>query len=168
MSGAPLVVETQDQAAGLRLWAEQNRADQISARAKPASDPERTLMLFGSHQPSGQAHKTLTRWHQQGQRWIGDPERWRVVSVDDVNQNLTALARQQPRWGLWIGDGPDASRHALQDLRHLHERGGPLNLLVLHSGQSRPDQLNHLRDVAWRYLGIRLLLIDEHPCRAPL
>jgi hypothetical protein len=162
MSDALLVVDTQDQASGLRLWAEQNRADHASAKVRPAHEPERTLMLFGSRQQPGQGQNTLVRWHQQGHRWIGNPERWRIVAVNICEDDLPALARKQPRWGLWIDDGPDATRHALQDLRQLHERGGPLNLLVLHTGQCRRDHLDHLRDVAWRYLGIRLLLIDEH------
>jgi hypothetical protein len=163
VTGSEPAADTQDQASGLRLWAEQNRADQAAAKARLTHESERTLMLFGLQQGQQHAHQTLMRWHQQGHRWVGQPERWRVVTVDDNSQDLPALARQQPRWGLWIDSAPDGVRQALQDLRQLHERGGPLNLLVLHTGHCRPDLLIHLRDVAWRYLGIRLLLIDERP-----
>jgi hypothetical protein len=150
-----------DQAAGLRRWAEQNRLDQAVPPAKTDIGPDRTLMLFSARYMPGQAYATLQRWHQQGHKWIGHPDRWNVRPVDNTVEDLQVLARQQPRWGIWIDSEPDALRRALQSLRDLHERGGPLNLLVLHSGRCRQDRLINLRDVAQRHLGIRLLLIDE-------
>ncbi|HEX8542328.1 MAG TPA: hypothetical protein VF671_11535 [Pseudomonas sp.] len=155
--------DTLDQAAGLRRWAEQNRADQAVAfaPARPTTAPERILMLFGTCYVAGQAYATLKRWHHLGHKWIGHPDRWRVVPVGISVKDFQPLVRQQPRWGIWINSEPDALRRSLQSLRQLRERGGPHNLLVLYADPPRPDLLHSFREAAQRHLGIRLLLIDE-------
>ncbi|HEY0287219.1 MAG TPA: hypothetical protein VGC62_09455 [Pseudomonas sp.] len=158
-------VETLDQAAGLRRWAEQNKAHptatahEVAPLSPPA--PDRTLILFGPTQAAGPAHKTLERWHQQGHQWIGHPARWRMLPVDNNHRDLQTLTRQQPRWGLWIDSDLDAFRRAFQTLRQLSEQGGPDHVLALHAGFPRQGLLNNLREAAHRYLGVRLLLIDE-------
>lgn len=157
--------DTLDQAAGLRRWAEQNKAHHSAVVHEvaplPPPAPDRTLILFGPAQAASQAYKTLERWHQQGHQWIGHPARWRVLPVDNNHRDLQALTRQQPRWGLWIDSDLEAFRRAFQTLCQLSEQGGPDHVLALHAGFSRQGLLNNLREAAHRYLGIRLLLIHE-------
>ncbi|MBX8520674.1 hypothetical protein K5D37_13375 [Pseudomonas cichorii] len=140
-----------DQAAGLRRWARHHTP-------APEPVPDRTLMLFGPAHLTGSAHKTLERWHQQGHRWIGHPDRWHVQAVDKLNsQNL-----RHPRWGLWIKNHPDTFRQSFGLLRQLQEQNGPACVLALHEGfASRDGLLNNLIDAAQHYLGIRLLVVDE-------
>ena len=157
--------DTLDQAAGLRRWAEKHKANPNATahQAAPLSSPapDRTLILFGPTQAAGPAHETLERWHRQGHQWIGHPARWRLLLVDNKHRNLQALTRQQPRWGLWIDSDLDAFRRAFQTLCQLSEQGGPDHVLALHAGFPRQGLLNNLREAAHRYLGVRLLLIDE-------
>lgn len=128
-----------DQAAGLRQWAQTNR---------------RTLMLLGSEQEAVLAHKALERWHRQGQRWVGDPTRWRVQAVDKHQ-----LEHAQSRWGIWVDSDLDAFRRAFNHLSSL--RAGPTQVLALHAGLPQAGLLNNLREAAQRYLAMRLLLIGE-------
>lgn len=154
--------DTMDQAAGLRRWAEQNKAHHNAAVHEADSPaPDRTLIVFGTAQVTGQVHQTLERWHHQGHQWIGHPSRWRVLLVESGRRDLQALAHQQPRWGLWIDSDLEAFRRAFQSLRQLSEQGGPDHVLALHPGFARHGLLSNLRDAAQRYLGIRLLLINE-------
>ena len=130
-----------DQAAGLRQWAQTNR---------------RTLMLLGSEQEAVLAHKALERWHRQGQRWVGDPTRWRVQAVDKYQRD-----HAQSRWGIWVGSDLDAFRRAFNILSVLRDSGGPTQVLALHTGLPREGLLNNLHEAAQRYLAMRLLLINE-------
>ncbi|TFY88614.1 hypothetical protein DYL59_14590 [Pseudomonas kairouanensis] len=132
-----------DQAAGLRQWAQTNR---------------RTLMLLGSEQEAVLAHMALERWHRQGQRWVGDPTRWRVQAVDKYHSDLA-----QSRWGIWLGSDLDAFRRAFNTLSVLRDSGGPTQVLALHAGLPREGLLNNLHEAAQRYLAMRLLLINEPP-----
>ncbi|WP_335944071.1 hypothetical protein [Pseudomonas sp. G166] len=162
---SPPAVDTLDQAAGLRRWARQNQAHLATTvpgveRLTP-SMPDRTLILFGSAQMTVQVYQTLERWHQLGHPWIGHPNRWHVLPVPNTRQDLRALAHRQPRWGLWIDSDLDAFRRTFQTLRQLSEQGGPGQVLALHRGFSRQGLLGNLQHAAQRYLGIRLLLIDE-------
>lgn len=134
-----------DQAAGLRHWASQ----------RPLPVVDRTLMLFGAAQAAIQAHNTLERWHRQGHRWVGDPARWRVQAVDNYHRDLPE------RWGVWVDSDLGAFRRTFDTLSQLREQNGPRQVLALHSGFSQHDLLNNLREAAQRYLGTRLLLIDE-------
>ncbi|ALQ01316.1 hypothetical protein [Pseudomonas brassicacearum] len=155
-------VDTMDQAAGLRRWAEQNKAPHtaIVHEAEPAI-PDRTLIVFGTARMTSQVHLTLERWHQQGHRWIGHPNHWRVLPVENSRRDLRVLTLQQPRWGLWIDSDLDAFGQAFQRLRQLSEQGGPDHVLALHPGFPRQGLLCNLQEAAQRYLGIRLLLIHE-------
>lgn len=171
-----------DQAAGLRRWAEQQGLklpDEPSpAQTHPAAAPQpasevpvrerQTLMVVGlpdgSAQQSARAWQTLQRWHANGHRWIGDPHSWRIVALDTASPHLTILASQQARWALWVDSDLDSFRRAYLTLRRLAEAGGPGRLLVLHPGiTSHRGLLDNLRDAAASYLGIELLLLNEHP-----
>ena len=134
-----------DQAAGLRHWASQ----------RPLPVVDRTLMLFGAAQAAIQAHNTLERWHRQGHRWVGDPACWRVQAVDNYHRDLPE------RWGVWVDSDLGAFRRTFDTLSQLREQNGPRQVLALHSGFSQHGLLNNLREAAQRYLGTRLLLIDE-------
>lgn len=123
----------------MRQWAQLNR---------------RTLMLLGSEQEAVLAHQALERWHRQGQRWVGDPGRWRVQAVDNYQRDVA-----QSRWGIWVGSDLDAFRRAFSHLSSL--RDGPTQVLALHAGLPQAGLLNNLREAAQRYLAIRLLLVNE-------
>ena len=130
-----------DQAAGLRQWAQLNH---------------RTLMLLGTAQEAVLAQETLERWHRQGQRWVGDPARWRVQPVDKYHSDPA-----QSRWGIWLGSDLDGFRRAFNTLSVLRDSGGPTQVLALHAGLPREGLLNNLHEAAQRYLAMRLLLINE-------
>jgi hypothetical protein len=134
-----------DQASGLRHWARQQQAPVV----------DRTLMLFGAAQATVQAHKTLERWHCQGLRWVGDPARWRVQAVDNYHRDLPE------RWSVWVDSDLGAFRRTFSALSLLREQGGPAQVLALHTGFSQQGLLNNLREATQRYLGMRLLVIDE-------
>lgn len=131
-----------DQAAGLRQWAQRN---------------QRTLLLFGAAPEAALAQQTLERWHRQGQRWVGDPARWRVQAVDKFQHDLA-----QSRCGVWIDNDLDAFRRTFKRLSALRDSGGPTQVLALHTGLPQAGLLSNLREAAQRYLGIQLLLITEH------
>ncbi|WP_411391746.1 hypothetical protein [Pseudomonas sp. MPB23] len=116
---------------------------------------DRTLILFGSAKEAALSHQTLARWHRQGQRWVGDPARWRVQAVDNYQHDLPA------RWAVWVDDDLDAFSRTFNTLSRLREQGGPAQVLAMHIGFSRKGLLDNLREAAQRYLGMRLLLIDE-------
>ena len=130
-----------DQAAGLRQWAQLNH---------------RTLMLLGTAQEAALAQETLERWHRQGQRWVGDPARWRVQAVDKYHHDVA-----QSRWGIWVDADLGAFRRAFSNLSALRDSGGPAQVLALHAGLPQAGLLNNLREATQRYLAMRLLLIDE-------
>lgn len=119
---------------------------------------DRTLMLFGGAQACAQAHHTLARWHRQGHRWVGDPGRWHIEAVDNYHRAPHDLPE---RWAVWIDPDLDAFSRTFNTLSRLREHGGPAHVLAMHTGFSRQGLLNNLREAAQRYLGMRLLLIDE-------
>lgn len=112
-------------------------------------------MLFGPAHAAALAHKTLERWHHQGQRWVGDPAHWRVQPVDNYQHDLCE------RWAVWVDSDLDAFRRTFNTLSRLREQGGPVKVLAMHAGFAQQGLLNNLREAALRYLGVRLLLIAE-------
>ncbi|PMR80963.1 hypothetical protein C1H70_07310 [Halomonas urumqiensis] len=129
------------------------------ASASPASGF--TLMVVGL--PTRQlerASATFRYWAGLGRRWVGDPARWRMVAVDVASPHLPLLAAQQPRWALWVDSDPDAFRRAWRLLVRLAERQGPRRLLAVHpTGMGRHGLLDNLRQAAWAYLGIDLVVL---------
>ena len=158
-------MSTVDQAAGLRQWAgTQCAPDAPRAHAAEASPPPRTLVVVGLPGTSpDQARRVMTlleHWAAQGQRWVSDPARWRVVPLAITSPHLPVLMTQQSRWALWVGSDPDAFRRAFAVLSRLHERQGPRRLLAVHAPElPRRGLLNNLRQAAWRCLGIDLLVM---------
>ncbi|QFU00084.1 hypothetical protein FIU83_00330 [Halomonas sp. THAF5a] len=154
-----------DQAAGLRQWAGSQRApDAPRTHAAPAGAPPRTLVVVGlpgtTPDQARRVTALLEHWAAQGQRWVSDPARWRVVPLAVTSPHLPALLDQQPRWALWIGSDPDAFRRAFAVLRRLHARQGPRRLLAVHAPElPRRGLLNNLRQAAWQCLGIDLLVM---------
>jgi hypothetical protein len=148
-----------DQALGLRDWAQRQRPPSAVLE-------QRVLMLIGAAGLSAQlpelAQRTLQRWQGLGHGWVGDVSRWRVVPLAPDTEHLHTLARQQRRWGLWVGGDQDAYRRAYLDLRHLSEAGGPKQLLLLHPGiRAHRMLLDNLRQAAARFLGVHLMLVPE-------
>jgi len=134
-----------DQAAGLRHWASQ----------RPLPVVDRTLMLFGAAQAAVQAHNTLERWHRQGHRWVATPR----AGAFRLWITITATCPNAGACGSTATVG--AFRRTFDTLSQLREQNGPRQVLALHSGFSQHGLLNNLREAAQRYLGTRLLLIDE-------
>nr|WP_163503354.1 hypothetical protein [Halomonas socia] len=164
-----------DQAAGLRQWAgELNQATATAGVDTPSvvtphrhpalsSSGDRAMLVVGL--PGGdtaRVYRLLEAWRSQGQAWVGDPQGWRVVALDENSPHLATLAAQQTRWALWVDSDPDAFRRSYCLLRRLAERGGPHGLLLLHPrlGASR-GLLNNLRQAAADFLGIRLLMVRQ-------
>lgn len=161
----------EDQAAGLRRWAEQAGGAATSAAGAAARPAPVTLLAVGVPGPAGaQARRVLgvlARWAGNGHRWVGDPARWKVVALEADSPHLAVLAGQQSRWALWVDGDADAFRRAWQRLRALHENGGPARLLVLHEGiAGHSGLLDNLRQAAARYLQVELLLLAEQPGEA--
>nr|WP_298376206.1 hypothetical protein [uncultured Halomonas sp.] len=178
-----------DQAAGLRRWA-QSQAPVASAAVESSSVVEPTTEIessvdsvsqFDSSQadtnhamkvlvtlglPRGAdadvspVMDALTRWHAQGQRWVEDPESWRILPLSMSSPHFPALVTQQSRWALWVGDDLDGFRRAYAMLKRLAQQGGPRRLLLVHSPlPSRAGLLNNLQQVAAQFLNMQLLVI---------
>lgn len=148
-----------DQADGLRRWAE----SQPQADIREAG-PSRVMMVLGL--PDGAESdvttvtRALRRWHEQGQRWVGEPDAWRVVAMDPTSPHLAVLAKQQSRWALWVGDDPDGFRRAYRVLKQLAQRHGPHRLLLVHPQlPSRAGLLDNLQQAAAQFFGIQLLVV---------
>ncbi len=126
-----------------------------------------TLMVLGL--PDTSAHQcqrawdALARWHNNGHRWIGHPDEWRVVALESSSPHLSVLADQQSRWALWVDGDLDSFRRAYVTLRELAELGRSWRLLVLHPGiPSHRGFLTNLQQAAASFLGIELLLLPEY------
>ncbi|HEX5678529.1 MAG TPA: hypothetical protein VFX91_11200 [Alcanivorax sp.] len=143
-----------DQAAGLR---------QPARRAPPAQGP--TLMVVGL--PAGASGtqpvtERLTDWARHGRRWVGDPNAWRIVTLDPASPHLPLLASQQRRWALWVDSDTDAFRRAYHTLKILRRQAGPGRLLALHApGLPRAGLLNNLQHGARRFLDIELVVLSS-------
>ncbi|WP_455921596.1 hypothetical protein [Pseudomonas putida] len=137
-----------DQAQGLRRWAERQALQ--------------TLVVVGPPAVGGLAMANLQRWAAAGHAWVGDASRWRVLTVTACAAQVPDLARQHPRWGLWLGAGADDCRLAYVALRRLSQSGGPRRFLLLHDPcATRLDQVENLRRAAARFLGVQLLIVAE-------
>lgn len=149
-----------DQAEGLRRWAERQA---LLRRQLP---PRRVLMLVGEPARAPElsllALGALQRWQASGHQWVGDPRRWQVVPLAADAAHLQALVNHQKRWGLWVDNDLQGARRAYLQLRQLRAAGGPRQLLVLHPGcPADAPVLNNLRAAAARFLGVRLVLVEE-------
>lgn len=167
---APPDMQT-DQAAGLRRWADAQRSATPTVPVARAVTPSRVLMTLGLPQGAqadvAPVHRALARWHAQGQRWVGDPAAWRVVALDVHSPHLATLSRQQPRWALWVDDGPEGFRAAYRTLKRLSQQGGPRRLLLVHPPlPSRAGLLDNLQQAAGGFLGLQLLVVGL-PRRTP-
>lgn len=187
---APPAAASPDQAAGLRRWmaamtlgaagagngADESPCPQPAVESVPepapalAPDPASaaqrdtapcTLMVLGlGESRSGHAAEVLEAWARAGQRWVGDPARWRIVAVDAASPQLAPLYAQQPRWALWVEGEGDAFRRAYRVLRQLAAAGGPRRLLALHPpGWPRRGLLANLQQVAASCLDIELVVL---------
>ncbi|WP_227368302.1 hypothetical protein [Halomonas sp. M20] len=172
-----------DQAAGLRRWAESQApssspaiesssavvsslaaVSQFDANQADTNHAMKVLVTLGL--PGGveadvtPVTEALIRWHAQGQRWIEDPDSWRILPLSMSSPHFSALMTQQSRWALWVGDDLDGFRRAYGMLKRLAQQGGPRRLLLVHSPlPSRAGLLNNLQQVAARFLDMQLLVI---------
>lgn len=165
MSRSTSVSSFKDQAAGLREWAGQQTGGDVGAEGAPAPSRQAmgTLMVVGlpGHDVS-RVSRVLDEWREQGQAWVGEPGRWRVVALDSDSPYLATLATQQSRWVLWVESGPDAFRHAYRILKRLREGQGPSCLLLMYDdiGSTR-GMLDNLRAAAADFLGMRLIVLEH-------
>lgn len=159
-----------DQAAGLRRWAE---AQSPSSTASATSSASRILVTLGLPQgadsDTAPVIQALERWHDQGQRWVGEPSAWRVVAMEAESPHLPVLAAQQSRWALWVDNDPDGFRRAYRTLKRLAQHNGPKRLLLVHPPlPSRTGLLDNLQQAAAGFLGIQLLVIGYSCYRRPM
>lgn len=161
----------QDQAAGLRRWARQQGIDVTEegvtreSSAQEESVCRKTLMVVGMPDTSTRqryrVQQVLRDWHVAGQRWIGDPDVWRIVVLGADNPHLPILAEQQSRWALWVEGDLDGFRRAYRVLKCLAAGCGPRRLLAIHPGfVSRDGLLNNLQQAADEFCGIELLVLN--------
>ncbi len=165
-----------DQAAGLRRWAQAELDSQPeheqAAALKTAVAPavaSRVLMIVGlaggENAATQPVHDALQRWHAQGQRWVGDPEAWRLVPISVDSPHLSTLLGQQGHWALWVGDDGDGFRRAYRTLKRLAQRGGPKRLLLVHPPlASRAGLLGNLQQAAAEFLGFELWVVALARC----
>lgn len=146
---------------------EASRREPVGVETSPvesAEAPPTTLVVVGL--PSTAPEQTervtalLDHWAERGRRWVGDPRRWKVVPLAASSPHLAVLAREQPRWALWVGADGEAFRRALGVLGRLAEGGGPRRLIAVHpTGMSRRGLLDNLRQAARHNFGIDLLVM---------
>ena len=153
----------QDQASGLRKWANLQRQQQ-QAESQVPSKAKIPLIVVGL--PSGGAPQVsrvkarLGQWSTLGRSWAGDPNDWDIHIAMAETSDLAQLCDQYSRWALWISSDADAFAAMYRTLRQLHERGGPRRLLALHEPDlPRQGLLDNLRGAAEYYLNMELLVL---------
>ncbi|HSP31581.1 MAG TPA: hypothetical protein VLO13_06190 [Halomonas sp.] len=173
----------QDQASGLRKWANQQRQQQqseapvdvaaaehveseMSATSAPVTPtkPKTPLMIVGlPGSGASQVNKVKARlgqWSALGRSWAGNPDDWDVRIVMAEAASLAQLRDEYSRWALWINSDADAFAAMFRTLRQLKESGGPNRLLALHEPHlPRQGLLDNLREAADYYLNIELLVL---------
>ncbi|MDQ7733188.1 hypothetical protein QT231_10795 [Halomonas sp. SpR1] len=152
----------QDQASGLRKWANLQRQQQQGegavdvAAAEPVpgdtsplltptlaaveevAPPRAKIPLIVVGLPgSGAAQVSkvkarLGQWSALGRNWAGEPDDWDIRIVMAETSDLAQLREQYSRWALWISSDADTFAAMFRTLRQLHEHGGPRRLLALH------------------------------------
>ncbi|WP_192036537.1 hypothetical protein [Halomonas sp. YLGW01] len=139
-------------------------AQEVESESVSAPDATSRIPLMVLGLPTGasteRAQAALKAWARQGQRWIGDPGVWHLMACDAESPQLARLARQQPRWALWIDTDGDGFRQAFRVMQAVQQGGGPRRLLALHPPvTSRRGLLNNLQQVARQAFGIELLVV---------
>ncbi|MBA2778886.1 hypothetical protein H1D44_08240 [Halomonas kenyensis] len=130
----------------------------------PSGEQERTLMVVGlpgtAERHTARVTELLQSWSQEGRRWVGDPQAWRIVALPIHSAHLSLLADQQSRWALWIDDDLEAFRRGYRMLKQIAERDGPRRLIAVHSpGLGPKGLLSNLQYVAETHFGIELLVL---------
>ncbi|MGM0833674.1 MAG: hypothetical protein ACQEUK_12730 [Pseudomonadota bacterium] len=130
----------------------------------PTPVPQKPLivvgLLNGGEQQVAKVKGRLAQWSVLGRRWAGDPDDWNIRIVNAEADDLSQLKARYSRWALWINSDADAFAQMYRVLRHVHENGGPRQLLALHEPHlSRRGLLDNLREAARYYLDIELLLL---------
>lgn len=155
-------MSAQDQAAGLRKWADlqrQQRGDEAppeatespgpmtyrspvvpsaAAMEPPVTPPKRKtpLMVIGlSGDGPVEERKVSARlgqWAALGRAWAGDPADWDVRIVMPDAPELATLSQQHRRWALWVDSDADAFARMYHLLKQLRQHNGPQRLLALH------------------------------------
>lgn len=155
---------SQDQAAGLRQWADRQRAQREAQRDTPpqAAPVVRTpLMVVGvpGAAPAPVSDR-LAQWASLGRAWAKAPEAWEIHCLAPTAPTLTELSARYARWAFWIESDADAFASMYRQLRLMRDHGGPKRLLALHEPHlPRHGLLGNLQAAAHDYLGLELLLL---------
>ncbi|WP_252105818.1 MULTISPECIES: hypothetical protein [unclassified Halomonas] len=178
----------QDQAAGLRQWANLRTGQSVGSQ----DDNAQQVHTLEAHEddahavdaPVADAHVAnahvakiplvvvglgskqrepviarLDEWARLGRRWAATSESWEVVPVD-ADAPLQALCARYSRWALWVRSDAEAFAAMYRTLRLVSEHQGPKRLLALHEPNlPRAGLLENLHAAAATYLGIELLLL---------
>lgn len=152
-----------DQAAGLRQWAAKSKSvestplqvdselEHVVVLGLPALDKTQTL----------RAVEVFQRWAEQGKKWVGDSNRWRIIPVASDYPDLAELVKPYPRWALWIDQDLDSFQRAYEALKAVHRAQGPKRMIALNPPlQSRRGLLSHVQQVAKAYFDIDLLVFS--------
>jgi len=155
-------VSGQDQASGLRKWANLQRqqhgqvdeeggvepppteqppapepAEPMPEPAPtPAPEPKKRLRVAGvpssANSQGNRGCERLEQWSALGRHWAGKPESWDIHVVMADDPALHDYARRYSRWALWVNSHADSFVDTFRTLRQLRESGGPQRLLALH------------------------------------
>ena len=152
-----------DQAAGLRQWAAKSKSVE-STSLQVNSELEHVVVLGLPVLDKTQATRAVEvfqRWAEQGKKWVGDPNHWRIIPVASDYPDLNELAQTYPRWALWIDQDLDSFQRAYEALKAAHHAQGPKQMIALYPPmQSRRGLLSHVQQVAKSYFDIDLLVFS--------
>lgn len=155
-------MSAQDQAAGLRKWADlqrQQRGDEAppeavaspgpmayqepivpsaAAMTPPVTPPAPKTPLMVVGLPAGgpaQVRKVSARlgqWAALGRAWAKDPADWDIHIVMPDAPELATLSQTHRRWALWVNSDAEAFGRMYHVVKQLSQHNGPQRLLALH------------------------------------
>lgn len=160
-----------DQAASLRQWAAKRDGDDSAVE----TTSEAVSATTGSHRleqvvvlglpklNEGYARKAATvfqRWADQGMKWVGSADRWRVIPVSLEYPEFDKLVASYPRWAVWVEDDLDSFARVYRVLKRIHEVDGPQRIVALHPPMARQGLLANIQMVARQYFNIDVLVFS--------
>lgn len=160
-----------DQAASLRQWAAKRDGDDSAAEAcsevvsaeNASRNLEQVVVLGLPKFSDGYALKAAAvfqRWEEQGMKWVGSADRWRVIPVSLEYPDFDKLVGNYPRWAVWVEDDLDSFARVYRVLKRIHEVDGPRRIVALHPPMARQGLLANIQMVARQYFNIDVLVFS--------
>ncbi|RUO60056.1 hypothetical protein [Pseudidiomarina marina] len=160
-----------DQAASLRQWAakrngddQANEAVSEKVSATKAADNLEQVVVLGlpklNEEYALKAASVFHRWAEDGMKWVGAAERWRVIPVSLEYPEFDKLVANYPRWAIWVEGDLDSFQRAYRALKRIHEVNGPRRIIALHPPMARKGLLANIQQVARQYFNIDVLVFS--------